>query len=107
MLEKPSLKATPLLSLFLLVLMIQRVNFEAVTPTLLTPKPSSVFIVRVSNCIWWETWWTMQGRPDIANQHGIGNGSDVSRDLIAFENLTFVYWSNGSVTIERPHFNPF
>jgi hypothetical protein len=57
-------------------------------------------IVKVSNCIWWEDYWTMMDRPDIAATHGLGNGTDQSRDLIPFSNITFLTWSNGTVTME-------
>lgn len=108
------MKATPLLSLFLLLSLIQRTNvvvtettFEVPNHTQVTQKEPSAFIVKVSNCMWWEDYWLMKGRPDIAAQHGIGNGTDSSRDLIPFQNMTFIYWSNGSITIGPPHFNPF
>jgi hypothetical protein len=48
-------------------------------------KPS---VVRMSNCCWWED-AGLSG-------HGLGDGSDSSRDLVPFMNQTFVYWSNGS-----------
>jgi hypothetical protein len=54
-------------------------------------------IIRLTNAIWWEDWWILQGHLDYAESHGLGG--TYHSDIIPFMNMTFVHWSNGSMTI--------
>ncbi len=53
--------------------------------------PEPAHVVRVTNLIRWED----AGLPG----HGIGNGTPVSQDVIVYMNQSFVYWSDGSMTV--------
>lgn len=93
------MKATPLLSLLLLVTLIQRTQpadsvttFEPSSHTLSSEKIGSISIVRISNLIAWEEIYK-------DGTHGIGDGTEESRDFIPYMNQSFVTWSNGSKTV--------
>jgi hypothetical protein len=57
-----------------------------------SPQPN---IVKISNCIWWEDYFLMLGRPDVAATHGLGDAWHT--DLIPFNDTCFVTWNNGTV----------
>jgi hypothetical protein len=69
-------------------------TFEPQNTTLPSEK---AHIIRMTNAIWWEDWWILQGHPDYAESHGLGD--TYHSDIIPFMNMTFVHWSNGSMTI--------
>lgn len=83
----------PLFFLLILTLFVSKTN---------EPKATHItepHIIRVTNVIAWE-----QVFKD--GSHGLGKGTPYDFDLIPYQNQTFVYWSNGSMTIGPPPFEP-
>jgi hypothetical protein len=54
-------------------------------------------VTKIQNVVWWEDYFLMLGRPDVAATHGLGDAWHT--DLIPLNDTCLVYWNNGTVQL--------